>query len=109
MATAYLLRRVVETFKITDVLGLIERVQQIGQQLMASQPRELAIGNIVRRVLGVIREEADEDRDGEISGYSDASTDSRPQSTGENDPIAFDASEATPQILPPKSTAARCL
>ena len=84
MATAFLLRRVVETFKITDVSGLIEQVQQVGKRLLAAQPKEMAIGNIVRRVLGVIREEAEEDRDGETSGYSDASTDSRPQSAGEN-------------------------
>ncbi len=85
MATAYLLRRVVETFRITDVSGLIERVQQVGQRLLAAQPREMAIGNIVRRVLGVIREEAEEDRDGETSGYSEGGTDSRPHSAGEND------------------------
>ncbi|KAL9132859.1 MAG: hypothetical protein Q9175_005961 [Cornicularia normoerica] len=84
VATAYLLRRVVETFKVTDVPGLIERVQQVGQRLLAAQPREMAIGNIVRRVLGVIREEVEEDRDGETSGYSDTGADSRPQSAGEN-------------------------
>ncbi len=76
----------VETFRITDVSGLIERVQQVGQRLLAAQPREIAIGNIVRRVLGVIREEADEDRDAETSGCSDAGTESRPHSAGENDP-----------------------
>ena len=85
MATAYLLRHLVETFNVTDVSGLIERVQQVGQRLVAAQPREMAIGNIVRRVLGVIREEADEDREGETSGYGDAGIDSRPQSAGEND------------------------
>ena len=85
MATAYLLCRVVEMFRISDVSGLIEQVQQVGKRLSAAQPREMAIGNIVRRVLGVIREEAEEDRDGETSGYSDASTDSRPQSAGEDD------------------------
>ena len=99
MATAYLLRRVVETFKITDIPGLIERVQQVGQRLLAAQPREIAIGNIVRRVLGVIREEAEEDRDGDTSGYSDAGTDSRPQSAGEIDLRARKASGAVPQAL----------
>lgn len=79
LATAHLLRRVVETFKFIDALKLIERVQQVGQRLISAQPRELAIGNIVRRVLGVIRMETEEDRDGETSGYSDAGTDSRPQ------------------------------
>ena len=57
---------------------LIERVQQVGQRLTAAQPREIAVGNIVRRVLGVIRTEAEEDRDGENSGFSEANSDSRP-------------------------------
>ena len=96
MATAYLLQRVVETFEITDVSGLIERVQQVGKRLLAAQPREMAIGNIVRRVLGVIREEADENRDGETSEYSDAGTDNRPQSVGENDLRAPEAPGPSP-------------
>ena len=60
-------------------------MQQVGQRLVSAQPRELAIGNIVRRVLGVIREEAEEDRDGETSGYSDAGTDSRPHTPRDQD------------------------
>ena len=88
-----------ETFKITDVPGLIERVQQVGQRLLAAQSRELAIGNIVRRVLGVIREEAEEDRDGDTSGYSDAGTDSRPQSAGETDSRALRSSGAVSRGL----------
>ena len=83
MATAYLLRRVVETFKFTDVQALIERVQQVGQRLLAAQPREMAIGNIVRRVLGVIREEAEEDRDGETNGYSVPDAYNRQEPAGE--------------------------
>lgn len=83
MATAYLLRRVVETFKFTDVTALIERVQQVGQRLSAAQPREMAIGNIVRRILGVIREEAEEDREGETNGYSVPGAHSRQESAGE--------------------------
>ena len=62
-ATAYLLRRVVEAFKASDVATLIERVREVGRRLIAAQPRELAIGNIVRRVLGVIREEAEGDQE----------------------------------------------
>lgn len=52
---------------LTNISGLIERVQQVGQRLLAAQPREIAIGNIIRRILGVIREEVEEDRDGENS------------------------------------------
>ena len=66
-------------FRVTDIGRLIERVQQVGKRLTAAQPREIAVGNIVRRVLGVIREEAEEDREGETSGYSEAGSESRPQ------------------------------
>ena len=89
----------VETFKVTDISRLIERVQQIGQRLISAQPRELAIGNIVRRVLGVIREEVEEDREGETSGYSDAGTDSRPQTPREQDSRAPDYSALSPRSL----------
>ncbi|MCJ1470278.1 GCD complex subunit gcd7 [Pseudocyphellaria aurata] len=85
IATAHLLRQVVKTSRVTDISSLIERVQQIGQRLISAQPKELAIGNIVRRVLGVIRDEAEEDREGETSGYSDAGSESRPNTPREND------------------------
>lgn len=62
-ATAHLLLRVVSAFKWTAIEKLIERIQQVGQRLCAAQPRELVVGNIVRRVLGLIREEAEDDRD----------------------------------------------
>lgn len=52
---------------MTDVAGLIKRVQEVGQTLTVAQPKELAVGNVVRRVLGVIRDEAEEDRDGDGS------------------------------------------
>ena len=41
---------------------LIERVQQVGQVLIRAQSHELVIGNVVRRVLGLIRDEAVQDR-----------------------------------------------
>lgn len=45
---------------------------------MAAQPREMVVGNIVRRVLGLIRDEAEDDRDGEFFLPSEAGSDSRP-------------------------------
>ena len=85
IATAHLLRRVVAVFRITDVAKLIERVQQVGQRLVIAQPTELAVGNIIRRVLGVIRDEAEENREGE-AGASETvinqSEDSEPKSKG---------------------------
>ena len=52
---------------MTDVAGLIKRVQEVGQKLTSAQPKELAVGNIVRRVLRVIRDEAEENRDADSS------------------------------------------
>lgn len=51
---------------------------------MAAQPREMVVGNIVRRVLGLIRDEAEDDRDAEFA-LSEAGSESQPQT-----PRAFD-------------------
>lgn len=59
------MRQVIEQYEVTDVASLIKWVQEVGQLLTLAQPKELAVGNIVRRVLGVIRDEAEENRDGE--------------------------------------------
>ncbi|XBQ86767.1 GCD complex subunit gcd7 [Aspergillus fumigatus] len=70
-ATAYLLLRVVSACRTTDAAKLIERVQSVGRRLVAAQPREMVVGNIVRRVLGLIRDEAEDERDGDFT-LSDA-------------------------------------
>lgn len=51
---------------------------------MAAQPREMVVGNIVRRVLGLIRDEAEDDRDAEFA-LSDVGSESQPQT-----PRAYD-------------------
>ncbi|KIN06527.1 hypothetical protein OIDMADRAFT_190812 [Oidiodendron maius Zn] len=63
MATAHLLLRVVAKFRWTDIGKLLERIQEVGQRLIDAQPREMVVGNIIRRVLGMIRDEAKEDRE----------------------------------------------
>ncbi|KAL1973080.1 hypothetical protein VTN31DRAFT_6622 [Thermomyces dupontii] len=78
IATAYLLLRVVSAFRTTDAAKLIERVRSVGRRLVAAQPRELVVGNIVRRVLGLIRDEAEDERDAESLVTSEAGSDSRP-------------------------------
>ena len=50
----------------------------MGRRLVAAQPRELVVGNIVRRVLGLIRDEAEDERDAESLVTSEAGSDSRP-------------------------------
>ncbi|GAA5813329.1 hypothetical protein MFLAVUS_006806 [Mucor flavus] len=54
--TATILRQVVSTSRWRDVNFLIDIVTQTGARLAAAQPNELAVGNIVKRVLKVIRE-----------------------------------------------------
>ncbi|KAI0424869.1 initiation factor 2 subunit family protein [Xylaria sp. FL1042] len=67
-ATAHILLQVVARDKWTNVDQLLGRIQLIGRKLVAAQPHELAIGNIVRRVLGLIRDEAEEDRNDASTG-----------------------------------------
>ena len=69
---------------------LIERIRQVGQRLCTAQPREWVVGNIVRRLLGLIREEAEDDRDKDASNYSDAgeSHTSSPHRNGIDDTLA---------------------
>jgi translation initiation factor eIF-2B subunit beta len=72
LATAHLLRRVVALERISDAQKIIDRIREVGRRLIAAQPREMAVGNIVRRVLGVVREVVERAQDGE--GGTDASS-----------------------------------
>ena len=69
LATAHLLLRVVAVERIRDPQALIKRIQNVGRRLVAAQPREMAVGNIVRRILGIVREVAEVDQDPEATGY----------------------------------------
>ncbi|KAL6010039.1 hypothetical protein ACLOJK_000470 [Asimina triloba] len=58
--TAVLLRMVISQQRVphtNQASALIEAVNAVGEQLIAANPVELAVGNIVRRVLHIIREE----------------------------------------------------
>lgn len=52
--------RVVGEFKGRDAAKLVERIRAVGRRLTSAQPREVVVGNIVRRVLGLVREVVDE-------------------------------------------------
>ena len=65
--------RVVAKFQWTDIGNLLERIQEVGQRLVEAQPREMVVGNIVRRVLGMIRDEAKEDRTEDASDSTSTS------------------------------------
>jgi translation initiation factor eIF-2B subunit beta len=51
----------------------------VGQRLIQAQPREMVVGNIVRRVLGMIRDEAKEDRNEDVSDSATNSQMNSPQ------------------------------
>ncbi|KAK6933951.1 Initiation factor 2B-related [Dillenia turbinata] len=58
--TAELLRSVISQQRVpyaNQAGALIDAVRAVGEQLIAANPVELAVGNIVRRVLHIIREE----------------------------------------------------
>jgi translation initiation factor 2B subunit (eIF-2B alpha/beta/delta family) len=52
-----LLRNTVGACKWATAAQLMEVVRAVGRELIAAKPSELAVGNVVRRVLFVIREE----------------------------------------------------
>ncbi|CAO0793987.1 unnamed protein product [Mucor circinelloides] len=56
--TAIILRQAVSTTRWYNVDLLIESITELGSRLVAAQPKELAVGNMVRRVLKIIREVA---------------------------------------------------
>ncbi|DAZ96449.1 TPA: hypothetical protein N0F65_006495 [Lagenidium giganteum] len=55
--TTELLRNVLETVDWSTAGEIAEKVRQLGHMLTKAHPQELAIGNVVRRVLYIIREE----------------------------------------------------
>ncbi|GAM84257.1 hypothetical protein ANO11243_022510 [Dothideomycetidae sp. 11243] len=86
IATAQLLLKVVGVAKVKDAGALIERVRKVGVKLVAAQPREMAVGNIVRRVLGLIREVVEDGADSNAADYSDEGH-SRPSTANKNDSL----------------------
>ncbi|CAK7274758.1 GCD complex subunit gcd7 [Sporothrix epigloea] len=62
LVTAHVLAQVVAKSKWSDVDQLLDRVYQTGRKLVDAQPQELVLGNILRRVQGLIRDEAVTDR-----------------------------------------------
>ncbi|KAH8820999.1 translation initiation factor-like protein eIF-2B subunit beta [Xylogone sp. PMI_703] len=98
IATAQLLLRVVAKFRWTDVGKLLLRIQHVGQRLIEAQPRETAVGNVVRRVLGMIRDEAKEDRNEE---YSDSGSNTQSPLSDSNEDAGSEAKSHTsrPSLL----------
>lgn len=56
--TAELLRTIISKGKYTSISELLNLIKTIGKKLIDARPIELALGNIVRRVLFIVRQEA---------------------------------------------------
>ncbi|KAI8470531.1 MAG: nagb/rpia/CoA transferase-like protein [Monoraphidium minutum] len=72
--TAEIMRLLITTQRHPDAAALIEDVRTVGTKLQAAKPVELVIGNIVRRVLHMIREEEQEggdDDDGAAKAHAE--------------------------------------
>lgn len=100
VATAHLLRQVVKTHRAGDVSRLIETVREVGQRLISAQHKELAIGNILRRILRVIRDEAEEEREWETTAVDDAEVGSRTDTSMGDNITSADNSDTLPQPTP---------
>ena len=76
IATAELFLRIVGAERIKDAQKLIDRIRDVGRRVAAAQPREMAVGNVVRRILGVVREVAEdvEDEDENESDLANSQT-----------------------------------
>ncbi|CAE6478736.1 unnamed protein product, partial [Rhizoctonia solani] len=55
--TVLLLRQVVSTARFSSIDQLLDMIRSVGTRLVAAQPKEIAVGNMVRRVIHQVREE----------------------------------------------------
>ena len=55
--TANLLRTVISNSRWSNAASLIQLIREIAVRIIKAQPIEFAVGNIIRRVLHLIREE----------------------------------------------------
>eukprot|EP01103_Thecamoeba_quadrilineata_P019603 TRINITY_DN8010_c0_g1_i1.p1 TRINITY_DN8010_c0_g1~~TRINITY_DN8010_c0_g1_i1.p1 ORF type:complete len:357 (+),score=71.99 TRINITY_DN8010_c0_g1_i1:31-1071(+) len=62
--TMDLLLKAIESHKWKNTQTVMELVKDLGKKLIEAQPLELAIGNVVKRVLNIIREEYKSQRQG---------------------------------------------
>lgn len=60
VATVRLMLEVIASTDSEDSKVFLKRIRDVGSALIQAQPKEVAIANIVRRVLGIVREVAED-------------------------------------------------
>lgn len=86
-ATGRLMKVLVGRYHWQDANQLLEYLQKVGRRLSDAQPREMAVANIVRRILGMIRDEVEEDRDESAFGDSRPGSNSSQETQGTQAPF----------------------
>lgn len=74
-------------FKGRDAAKLVQRIRDVGRLLVAAQPREVVVGNIVRRVLGLVREVVDENMDSDTNVTNETEAGSQPEASSPRRPV----------------------
>ncbi|XP_039024656.1 translation initiation factor eIF-2B subunit beta-like [Hibiscus syriacus] len=89
--TAELLRSVISQTRVpytNQAAALIQSVKVVGERLIAANPVELAVGNVVRRVLHIIREEDLSLTTAAMAGVNlSAVSDDEDDADGDNQPV----------------------
>ncbi|KAF7151134.1 hypothetical protein RHSIM_Rhsim02G0042300 [Rhododendron simsii] len=102
-STAELLRSLISQQRLpftNQAEALIEAVKVVGERLTAANPVELAVGNIVKRVLHIIREEDLSAVTSDVGGlYLSAETDDEDIAESDYDHVASAAAIACRRIL----------
>ncbi|KAL7267634.1 GCD complex subunit gcd7 [Rhizina undulata] len=65
IGTAQLFLRLISAYRFSTIRQLVDYVSSIETQLSSARPREFSISNMCRRVIGIIREEAENNGLGE--------------------------------------------
>ncbi|CAZ79736.1 unnamed protein product [Tuber melanosporum] len=66
IATAQLFLRLIYAHPFSSIGDLVDHISSIGTKLSKAVPRELAVRNMARRVIGIIREEAENNGMGDL-------------------------------------------
>jgi translation initiation factor eIF-2B subunit beta len=66
LGTAQLLLRLIAARRFSTIQSLVDYMLSLETRLSAARPREMSIRNMVRRVIGIVREEAENNGMGEL-------------------------------------------
>lgn len=66
VGTAELFLRLISAYRFQSIRQLVDYVSSIETRLSAARPQEMSVRNMARRVVGIIREEAENNGMGDL-------------------------------------------